>query len=129
MCFAYRLNLMDNLIQINRVMWCQWHKLYKKKTDTNREWDKGIFIIAKTVTFDDDDVRFQFQSMLVHLCNVKMVEIVQSTFLDKLCVLVRLDLEVNFVKVCICTTNIIRINYFTHISMIAKIKMCQRVWV
>ena len=58
-----------------------------------------------------------------------MVGIVQSTFLDKLCVLVRQDLEVNFVNVCICTTNIIQINYFTHISMIVKIKMRQRVWV
>ena len=85
--------------------------------------------MREQVTFDDDDVRFLFQLMLVHLCNVKMVGIVQSTFLDKLCVLVRQDLEVNFVNVCICKTNIIQINYFTHISMIVKIKMRQRVWV
>jgi len=85
--------------------------------------------LREQVTFDDDNARFQFQLMLVHLCNVKMVGLVQSTFLDNLCVLVRLDLGVNFVKVCICTTNIIQINYSTHISMIVKIKMRQRVWV
>jgi hypothetical protein len=49
--------------------------------------------LREQVTFDDDDVRFLFQLMLVHLCNVKMVGIVQSTFLDKLCVLVHMYLH------------------------------------
>jgi hypothetical protein len=52
----------------------------RKLIQTGSETSEHLSL-REQVTFDDDDVSFLFQLMLVHLCNVKMVGIVQSTFL------------------------------------------------